>query len=234
MTTWDDQFEGHAIFGALDQVAQALDASEDGLSDVAQNEAHSRLARVTGFVKDSLGAVDAQLVSQSALDDIANRFGNVSSHLQQFVRSPQQGFLDQANAEADAILGELPAVLSLKTPSQVEGLQQAVSSFRRSVGQYSRNIESRLGELDGRAETISQTLAAQEQKVHDQDSRIDAVVAEFQEQFSNDQAQRQANFGEMLEGIRSEAAASSHESKTKLDEHSPTRQTSRSKPSTRR
>jgi hypothetical protein len=94
VTIWDDQFEAHAVFPALEQAGRALDASEEHLADAAQTEAQARLRRVLEHTRETLGTVDPELASRQALDAIASNVSSVVTYLEQFASSPQQASLE--------------------------------------------------------------------------------------------------------------------------------------------
>lgn len=218
MTIWDDQFEAHAVFPALEQAGRALDASEEHLADAAQTEAQARLRRVLEHTRETLGTVDPELASRQALDAIASNVSSVVTYLEQFASSPQQASLDNANTHADAILVQLPALMPPRTTKDVEGLQGAVSSFRRSIGQHARHADTELEVVQTKAQELVTRLTAQEQKVEAQDARIDSVLTQFQAQFSDEQSQRSTQFGEVLERSRGQAAETVEALKTDIEE----------------
>lgn len=65
----------------------------------------------------------------------------------------------------------------------VQELQGAVTTFRRSVGQQLRHVESEVGEVQAKAQGFERQLTAQEEKLQAQDARLDSVVSDVQAQF---------------------------------------------------
>jgi hypothetical protein len=218
MTIWDDQFENHRVRPALDQAMQALESGEQHLADAAQIEAHARLRHVLEYTRQALASADPELASMAALEAIATNLDSITTYMQQFATSPDQPHLDNANSHADAILVQLPGVSPLATTGDVEGLQAAAISFRRSVGQHTRNVDSELDAAGQKAAELDQRLTGQAEKVETQDARIDSVITEFQSQFSTEQTQRSAQFSEVLERSRTEASEAVEGLKTQIEE----------------
>ena len=57
MSRWDETFEAHAVFGALDGV-RAVESSADVLEDADETEQHGRIGRVVDYVESALKACD--------------------------------------------------------------------------------------------------------------------------------------------------------------------------------
>lgn len=239
MTLWDEQFEAHGVIPTLNQATEQLDQVESKLEDTEQREAHARLRRVIEYAREAVGAVDPQLVVMTALDQIRDHAAQITAYLQQYAEAPQQALLVNANSHADVILTQVQLLRPMTTIEDVEGLQAAVSSFRRSMGQHARNIEAELTTVEGRTATLGEQvttqeqtleqrltteaqaldtrLTAQEAKVVAQETRIDTIVAQFQTQFSEEQAQRTSQFSEVLEKARTDGAEAIVEAKDDIE-----------------
>lgn len=214
---WDEQFAQHAIAQSLDEARASYDKAEQELGDADQREAHGRVGRVLDFVEATLKAADPELVPMAVLDQVATDLTQLATYLQNFFDAPEQPvYLDNANAQADAILTQLPSLAARVTSEDVQEVQSAVSTFRRSVGQHLRNIESDVDGLRVAAKAVKTALDEQEAKIEAQDTRLDNVVTQFQEQFSTAQATRQTDFSQALEEGRTELRASISESKETL------------------
>ena len=167
MSRWDDQFEGHAIFLALARARQQYEFVDEQLVDVEQRESHSRLGRVFDHVEASLKAVDPELLPLTVLDQLDQHVSQITSYLEQFAAAPTQNLLDSANGQADALLALAPR----GTPGEVQDLQGAVSSFRRSAGQHLRNLEAEIAAVVGRIRQLDSSLGAQKAEIDTQSTR---------------------------------------------------------------
>jgi len=216
MSRWDDQFEAHAVFPALGSARQQLEAVDEQLADADQRESHARLGRVLDHVEAALKATDPELVPSGVLDQLAQTLNQITAYLQQFASAPAQNLLDLANGQADALLSQALTLAPRATAEEVQDLQGAVSSFRRSAGQHLRNIESEAAAVKAKADQIAASLADQEAKIQTQDARLDAVVADYQAQFSTAQDQRQTQFAQALEEGRAQLRETVAESQTAL------------------
>jgi hypothetical protein len=210
MSRWDDEFDNHPVFPAQAAARENLEAVTNQLADTEQVEAHARFGRVLDYIEASLKVVDPELVPPGFLDQIMNSLNAATTSLQQFKDQPQQALLDQANSQADSAVGQMRQ-LAPRFTDEVPDMQGALSTFRRSVGQHLRNIESEVAGVGSRAAEIKAQLDTQEEKIQGQDARLDTVVSQFQEQFSAAQAQRQTETGQVIEEGRSQLRAALEE-----------------------
>jgi hypothetical protein len=216
MSRWDDQFDEHAVFAALAAAREQLDSISAQIEDTAERESQVRLIRVCEYVEAALRAADPELVPFPVLDQLAQAANQITSYLQQYAAAPSSTWLDNSNGQADALLQQVLLISPRVTPSDVQELQSAVSTFRRSAGQHLRNIEGEVAMVRSDAQTVETQVAAQETKIQAQDARLDAVVTEYQAQFSAAQEQRQTQFAQVLEEGRTNLRETTEESKLAL------------------
>jgi hypothetical protein len=189
---WDDQFESHRVFPALANARQQFDEIS-GVEDPDQQENPSRLGHVLDHLDASLRGSDPELVQIAVLEQMANTLDQITTHLQQFAATPDAGFLVNANAQADSALSQaLQLTPRLSEQGEPPDYQSAITSFRRSAGQHLRAVESEVGSVRQQARQVADQLNDQQAKITEQNTRLDNVVAQFQQQFSDAQAQRQA------------------------------------------
>ena len=100
----------------------------------------------------------------------------------------------------------------------MEGLRDAVTSYRRSAGQYIRNIDDEYKSLNKKFQEITANLTQLTSEISSQKQRIDNVISNFQDQFSNAEERRRAEF-QAAEKERKEKADSLYtDIENKLDE----------------
>jgi hypothetical protein len=218
MSRWDEEYENHRVFPALANARQQLDATSEQLADEAERESHERLVRVCDHVDRVLQTADPELVPPTVLEQLAGNLDQISTNLQQYATTGNRAYLDNANAQADSLLTQAMPLLPRPTELDAEGLQATISSFRRSAGQHLANLERQVTAVIARAANVESGLSEQAGKLQAQDARLDAVVTEFQAQFSSAQEQRQAQFALALEESRSQIRAVVTDGETALDQ----------------
>ncbi len=205
MSRWDDQFENHSVFQALASTRQQLESISAGIEDPAERESHSRLVRVCDYIDGVLKATDPELVPFPVLDQVAESLNQITAYLGQYeVIEATAAFLDSANEQADALFQQALALAPRVATADVQELQSAVSTFRRSAGQHMRNIEGEVEAVKTKAEIVEGLVTGQEAKIQAQDARLDSVVTDYQAQFSAAQEQRQTQFPQILEEGRAQ------------------------------
>lgn len=219
MTTWDEAFTSHGLFGALSDARSRLDLAEKEVQTVEQREAHARVARILDLLQSALDAADPELVRVAVLDDLETHVAQTATYLQNFFDQPEQPdyLLLNASNQLDGVLAQLPGLLPRMSPGDIAEVQAAVTSYRRSAGQYLRNVEHDAKGVQNQVETIASQASEQGAKITAQDERLDAVVTEYQQQFSVAQDQRQADFTLSLEDLRKQVADAVGQSKEATD-----------------
>jgi hypothetical protein len=217
MSRWDDQFEEHELWNQLSRARDQLVTA----AEVATGEEEGlqlRIGRVLDYVEGALRSSDPELIPMASLSRLEAALSTLADHVQQFATSPADNSLSQANEQADALLSHAATLPGSVAPDDVQELQTAISAFRRSAGQHLGNIERDVGVVGERASEIADALAAHETKLEAQDARLDNVVAQFQEQFSTAQDQRQTESSQALEEARTEARTNIEELKGAIAE----------------
>lgn len=207
MSRWDDQFEAHGVFQSIENARKQLEAASEEIPDLADRESHARLVRVLDHLEGVLGATDPELVPFPVLDQLTVGLNQLATHVGQYAAAPNAATLDQANGQADQLLQQALPLAPRVASEDVQDLQSAVSSFRRSAGQHLRNVETEAEGALERIQQLSEQLATQKQEIDAQDSRLDALVNQWQSQFSTAQDQRQTQFASALEEARASIRA---------------------------
>ena len=132
-------------------------------------------------MRRTVGAADPELASRTALDSIASALSTIDSHLEQYVVTPTQAHLDNANGQADVIIAHLPALLPLTSAADVEGLRPGSREFSALSGAaLGGTSKEEVRSLESQAQQLAGQLTTQTDKVDTQEARIDNVVAQFQ------------------------------------------------------
>jgi len=216
VTRWDEAFESSQVLAAVESARAQVKLAEKKVADEGQLEALSRVSRVIDLVGGVLAATDPVLVQPGLFEQTAEDLNQIATYLQNFVESPDAALLEYANNHVDAVLGRLPSLAPRTVPEEVQEVQSAVSTFRRSAGQLLRNIESDVAGLQSLATGIETRLGEQDAKIQGQDARLDTVVTEYQSQFSAAQEQRQTEFSQALEETRAQIAPAVNDAKEDL------------------
>lgn len=215
MSQWTDRIENHEIQQLL-EVSQTLLDQAAGLAedDAAALEAFERLRSVHGLITRRLANADPDTVPVQPLANMVPHLTNLNIEVQSFVSNQNIAHLTNANSHADNILPQIAAIPALVTPDDVDGMREAITSFRRSAGQLIHNLEQEASEyreamdqdrqtsnqsIDDSKESLSELEAELERvqtEIQSQKSRLDTAIAEFQSQFSKQQDVRQEQFTE--------------------------------------
>lgn len=215
MSQWSNKFDNHQVQQLIAISQTLLDQAAEFDNDDAQAlESLERLRSIHARLKRTLANVDPDLVPHQPLTNMVPHLTSMNNELQSYGSNKNSGHLINANNYADNILLQMAAIPILVTPDDVDGMRDAITSFRRSAGQLihhlreeaeshrtvmekdqvtsSKNIRDtteRIAEVEAELEKLD--AAIQKQK-----ARLDTAIAEFQSQFSKQQDARQVQFTE--------------------------------------
>ncbi|MBU8920266.1 MAG: hypothetical protein KOO63_00245 [Bacteroidales bacterium] len=215
MSQWSDKFDSHQVHQLLTTAQTLFDHAAEHIEDDTQAlEALERLRSIHGHLVRVLENINPEIVPLQGLGNMIPHLGNMNNEIQAFVSNQDTGHLVKANSHADNFLPHVGAIPTLVTPADVDGMRDAITSFRRSAGQLIHHLEQEADDhrevMDKDRETSSENIDAAKDRVAEveaeleklegaiqtQKARLDTAIAEFQSQFSKHQDVRQEQFTE--------------------------------------
>lgn len=198
MSEWDERYENHP----LQSEVQTYDAILTEVEELASSDPKAvtqvnRLRQVHALLLKQLAAVDPVLVPFSTLKQLHSYVQQQRNELAQFRTNKNVGHLSNANTQADSVLVQLKNLNAVAAPADVEGIRDAVGSFRKSAGQYLRNIEGEYTSLQARLSELNAHIQKASEEVTVQKSRLDAAITQHQQQFSQAEEGRREKFSQV-------------------------------------
>src|SRR5690606_7004410 len=146
MPSREEQFANSSAFAEVRSVLDEAEAirlqAEETSMEAA--ESHRRLMHLIDAVRRRLEAADPLLAPLARLDNVSTNLSKARQEIENF-RTQQSGtHVDQAMAHAEAALTQAMYIPIISTPADVQALQDASVSFRRSLGQHHRHAEEQL------------------------------------------------------------------------------------------
>ena len=192
MSLWIDRIENHTVFAALTEFGQILEVSKQSIGESPELLDHwDRANRIGLHVRSVLGGSDPLLVSPTSLDQIATRIQNAKGEIAAYVSDPNIAHWTNAQAHLDECLVCLAAINRLATSSDLDGMREAASAYRRSAGQLLVAIRDEAGQVKGQQEILQAKLVELTTDITNQKQRLDIAISSFQQQFSDAQQGRQ-------------------------------------------
>jgi hypothetical protein len=204
MSEWVDQFQDHQIHSTLkelDSVLTELESSED--TDASKTESLNRIRQVYQLVKATLASVDPNLVSQSSLVGLEEYVQLQVRNLNQYKTTENVSLL-KSSSPLDQILTQLATIYVPRVPEDIEGLREALTTFRRSMGQHARQLENEYEKIDQEFKAITKNFAELTEEIKSQKQRLDTAIAQFQQQFSEAESKRREEYTQEANNTRAE------------------------------
>lgn len=197
MSEWADRIEASPVWdrvlGVRAQVEQITVTPEDA-PEVASDLV--RLKTVLDSTEEALRASDPLLLTPGPLASIDSALQQLSTELTAFETDRGRGHLANANAHADSILSSLAQFQfaqrsSADTVEALETVRKRSEQTLTVLLDHERSLGERLGQLDASVQAATQEISAQK-------GRLDAAIAEYQQQFSTAESARQNQVAEAL------------------------------------
>ncbi len=235
MTSWDDRFEGHEVWGELDALRETLDDAAHAAheaKDAEAVEALERLKAVAQYVKGSLDQADPFLVSGQTLDQIQGTASNATQSVQQYVETGELSHISPAPATKNAAFyGDRMLRFAAEVPGpgpreEIGSLQRDATSFRQSVGQLIHNLQSEVEAVNSQAAssleelqeeveelegTISSRIKAVENATREKQDTLTSEISDELQQLEKDVNHQQQRISDALDRFENSFETSEEE-----------------------
>lgn len=170
MPIYDDRVSTSEIWAHIEEVVALTETLPDDLP-AAELEQVQRLRGVVLHFRRLLRRVDAEFLTATILNSLAQHVGNSSSELGQYLSSRNPAHLSNVDSYVDAALAVAPFAYAGED-EEADGYAERLSSFRRSAGQHLAYLEREVARVQESMNGLSSNVAEQ---VAGADQRIAAV-----------------------------------------------------------
>jgi hypothetical protein len=164
---------------------------------------YERLIKVLSYLEAHFNSMDAELYPLNLWNNLVARFNNITSYGQQFKQSRNQGLIQKANSEVDALLIEFRKSDTIISPDFRKALSTSLTKLAAEVGTQLHELagkratlEKQVADLTNKMTALESKSTATDQTIQNQSQRLDAAIAEHQKQFSAAQEQRSKGFSD--------------------------------------
>ncbi|MEW5804993.1 MAG: hypothetical protein AB1847_23145, partial [bacterium] len=220
MSQWTDRINQHPVHGVIRTLESLLidvDLSGVGQPDKAIADIE-RIRQVLNLIKSRLELTDPNLVPFQALKNIQNSLHPIINEVSAFKANKNVAHLTNANNHLENILTYLNDIPSPTNAVDIESVKDAVSSLRRSVGQYLRNIDDEVTSLNETFNEGKTSLNSLSFQIESLKQRTDTIVSNFQQQFSTTEENRRTEFQKAQADTKKAAAELIDDIKTDWNE----------------
>jgi len=178
MSEFTEKFANHAVHATLQTLDSALAEIETtDVSDISAIERLDRIRQVQRFATTRFAAIDPALVPQDRLDAVNSSVKEQTAQITEYKTNQNVAHLTNASNMCDQILNQLGPIPIATTPEDVEGLREAMISFRRSLGQHARHAETDYEELEKQFEDIGTRFTELTTEITSQKGRLDIAIS---------------------------------------------------------
>jgi len=202
MTLHKQQFESMKIPEKLEAMKEAWikQMPLENINAPSEND-YQRLIKVLLYLEAHFKFIDEELYPSHIWQESINHFNNIITYGQQYKSSPNEGYLQHANNEADALLKIFHLHNKIATPEIVEAITKSVVKFTETVSEQLKELAGKRVELEKQVTELTQKLTGldaksvtTDQTIQNQIQRLEVIISEHQKQFSSAQEQRVKDF----------------------------------------
>lgn len=216
MSSHDEQIEQHPLWGGLSQLNDAIAAAE-GSTD--SDRAHlNRFSAITRFVENWLGRAEPALVKVATLDSANQQASAAQTQIQNFTSNANSQHLTNAVAQMEGLLTTAQQVWAAVDVEDVGSIRDDVTSFRKSASQLVNALSSEVESVRVELRAVEAERDALRVDIDEQKGRLDAAIAEFQQQFSAAQEARSSEHDSARSQRADEHSTAMQKSSAAVDE----------------
>jgi len=209
MSQWVDRINDHPIFETLKKINQSLEesTSKAEAASIEAVEALDRISNGSRFIEGMLGRVEPMLIVPTWLDSLNSSLTQISACVTQFGKTSDIGQLNNGNTHLDTALSQISTIHVLATPSDIDNLREASSTFRRACGQLSRNLEAEVEQTRSASAALKTKLDELTTEVTTQKKRLDDAITSFTDSFNTAQSTRNEEFSSTKEKLKTDISS---------------------------
>lgn len=194
-----------AAWAAVEKLKEAFKAisGQEGLPDAEQL---SQLGRQLDFIAERLLRADPDLAPAQPMQELGSHLNGAHSQVTALASNHNRQHLKQAAAHMSAAI---QYVMSLPLVDSAERMQQGFSDILVDAKQAADivvdSISDRSEELENTIRRLQEQATSLEADVKSTKERTDAVVAEYQKQFSDNENTRAKRFEDQLKKVNEQS-----------------------------
>ncbi|HKP26018.1 MAG TPA: hypothetical protein VJV39_19270 [Dongiaceae bacterium] len=190
-----DKMRSHGVFGELSKSQEMLAIVAPAASGNPQAlDALERLQLVIEYLGSAFKQSDPALLTPGVLETARNALKAVRGEMQNYLNNKELRHLQEANNKLD---GVVPSTFGLPVPYKQQGLDEIsgrITEQRKRLDADGQKLAEQLRGLAAEIKKLQETTKAVTGDINQQKPRLDTAIADFQRQFSDSQAVRQAEF----------------------------------------
>lgn len=209
MQKWTDRFSNHGVHAKLQSLVDEFNSLDMQGMDVNAQADYDRLKTAIDYVQQMFNNTLPHLVPPVLLNNIDPSLNNALNEVRAYKSNKNAGHLNNANSHMDTAISQaalLPVPATGKKDTSISSLISALVKRNQEIENDAAALKEKLKEeLDGVKKSIAATKGQAEQlntAVQNEKASVANIAAQFQKQFSDDQAQRLRENADRLQKLQ--------------------------------
>jgi len=203
MSRFVDRFESHQIHDSLntiDSIINELLERENMQPDALLELEQAR--HVLNYLKLMLDNCDPTLIPPTVLNNLNDNMAKrIISELTNFRSTNNNVYLVNVNNHLDSHIPTISNLVVPHLPTDIDGIKQSIVTFKRLASRSIRETESEFKRVESIKNELEQGFSQISTTVEDQRSRLEAILEDFQQDFSDAQKSRDEDYDKRTKEI---------------------------------
>ncbi len=189
MSIWRSGFDGQQLIQKIKESSRLLDSAKTDKLNTNDLANYARLLKVVKVIAAQLEHLDPELYQSNIWASIGQQMTALQNQINTFAQNSQPGFLNNANATADQLLGNLRPI-ERNMADDVKAIVEAVRSYQVKISEELEESRKILDDEKVAAKAINKSIEDQNARlkelttsIEQQKGRLDNSIAKYQEQF---------------------------------------------------
>jgi uncharacterized membrane protein YsdA (DUF1294 family)/predicted nucleic acid-binding Zn-ribbon protein len=198
MSNWVERVKNHPAIGKFATILTHIEQAEQLAGENTEaREALDRIHAVVMHAKRRFDVLDPVLIPKQSLQNLDSNLSSMLQTLQAYVNDKNKSHLQTAANNCDSLLLQLPISSGFDAMSYMDGIREAVGSFRESAAQQMRLVEEQSAGVQKKLSDLLRQVETTDKTIEVQKGRLDTAIGQFQKQFSDAESERGNQFSKL-------------------------------------
>ena len=216
MNRWQKKFDEHPIHVTLKLLEEFVSKE---FEDIKEEEAveRRRFLKITAMYQEVLDDLDSELVPMNQLDNLNNalRNTNIWNQVTAYSSNRNLAHLQSANDHLTNQLTQLSLLFAIskktKYAKPFRKMEEIVDDFTQSISVQKETLQTNIKELQEELSKRQKELEKLEQQIETRKNETDALLSQWQSQFSEAQERRNTDYAAWREKVDEQATSQTQE-----------------------
>lgn len=191
MSQYYEKIQQHPFINSLDIYKSSI-ADIDDIDNLSSDEIEiiNRIKTVVSFSESRFQNTDPILIPINSLNNLNSAINSINTEINNFKASRNIAHLNNANNSIDNMLIHISNICMPLSNNDLENLRESIISFRKSIGQQLRHVESEFNEMQTLSDNMKKKSDEINQTLENQKNEIKQIIDKYNNDFETSRNER--------------------------------------------